>query len=504
MHVRGVRKVVIVGGGTAGWIAAATLAKLIGPLLDIELVESDDIGTVGVGEATIPQIKILNRVLGIDENEMLTKTAGTFKLGIEFNNWGAPGESYMHTFGHLGVPLGSVPFHHYWLRHVQAGGGTSLWDYSLHNRAAYAHQFGRMDRVGTTGMTGLAYAFHFDAGLYARLLRDYSQARGVKRTEGRIEDVALNGDSGFIESVVLSDGRTIAGDLFIDCSGFRGLLMEAVGSEYEDWSHWLPVNRAWAAGCERTEPLLPYTKSTARGAGWQWRIPLQHRTGNGHVFCNSFIDEQVAADELVGSLDGAPLASPRLLKFVTGRRREFWKRNCVSMGLASGFMEPLESTSIHLVQSNMDRLISLFPRDGVEAADVDEYNRQVGYEFERIRDFLILHYKLTTRDDTEFWRYVRTMEIPDTLRVRMDVFEAHGRIFRDQEDLFKEFSWLQVMLGQGIRPRSHNAMADLITDQQLDDFLRNVRTIVNRAVDQLPGHADFIRANCAMVPVEAM
>ncbi|MEZ5998040.1 MAG: tryptophan halogenase family protein [Hyphomonas sp.] len=505
MQDKRVRKVVIVGGGTAGWIAAAALSKVLGALIEIELVESDQIGTVGVGEATIPQIRLLNAELGIDENEFLARTAGTFKLGIEFSNWGALGERYLHTFGEVGINLAGVHFHHYWLRHIQSGGTSGLWDFSLHDRAAYAGKFARMERVGNTPMAGLAYAFHFDAGLYAQLLREYSEARGVRRTEGLIGDVRLNGETGFIEAVRLSDGREIAGDLFIDCSGFRGMLIgDALGSDYIDWSHYLPVNRAWAVACRSTEPLLPYTKSIARGAGWQWRIPLQHRTGNGHVFSSAYMDEQAAADELMRNLDGEPLGQPRLLKFTTGRRKEFWKKNCVSLGLASGFMEPLESTSIHLVQSNVSRLINLFPQAGVAAPDVAEYNRQVSYEFERIRDFLILHYKLTRRDDTDFWNYVRTMPVPDSLRERMELFSANGRIFRDQEDLFKETSWLQVMVGQGLVPSGHNAMADLISDAQMSEFLTNVRTIVDRAVDALPTHADFIARTCAMPAEKAM
>ncbi|MEZ5955243.1 MAG: tryptophan halogenase family protein [Hyphomonas sp.] len=505
MQDRPVRKVVIVGGGTAGWVAAAALVKVLGPLIEIELVESDQIGTVGVGEATIPQIRLLNATLGIDENEFVARTAGTFKLGIEFSNWGAQGERYLHTFGEAGINLAGVHFHHYWLRHVQAGGTAGLWDFSLHDRAAYAGRFARMERVGNTPMAGLAYAFHFDAGLYAVLLREYSEARGVRRTEGLIGEVLLDGETGFIRAVKLSDGREVAGDLFIDCSGFRGMLIgDALGSDYIDWSHCLPVDRAWAVACKSTAPLVPYTKSIARGAGWQWRIPLQHRTGNGHVFSSAYLDEQAAADELVQNLDGDALGQLRLLRFTTGRRREFWKKNCVSLGLASGFMEPLESTSIHLVQSNVNRLINLFPQRGVVDADIAEYNRQVGYEFERIRDFLILHYKLTRRDDTEFWNYVRTMPVPESLRERMELFAQHGRIFRDQEDLFKEASWLQVMVGQGLMPSGHNAMADLISDDQLVEFLTNVRTIVDRAVEVLPSHQEFIAQTCAMPAGMAM
>jgi tryptophan 7-halogenase len=494
-----VKHVVIVGGGTAGWIAAAALKKVLGRLVEIALVESDEIGTVGVGEATIPQIRLLNQVLGLDENDFLRRTNGTFKLGIEFINWGARGEAYLHTFGDVGLNLGGIPFHHYFLRHQQAGGTSSLWDYSLHDRAAKAGRFARLEKVGNSGLSGLSYVFHFDAGLYARLLREYAEARGVRRTEGKVGAVNLHGETGFIESLTLSDGRVISGDLFIDCTGFRGLLIgEALGGAYEDWSHWLPMNRAWAVPTDRAPgPLLPYTKSTAHDAGWQWRIPLQHRTGNGHVFCNAFISEDAARDTLLGNLDAPTRMEPKLLKFVTGRRREFWKKNCVSMGLASGFMEPLESTSIHLVQSNVNRLLNLFPQRGFAEADIAEYNRQVGYEFERIRDFLILHYKLTRRTDTDFWNYVRTMDVPDSVTQRMELFRANGRIFRDQEDLFKEASWLQVMLGQGLSAEGHHPLADLVSDAQLQEMMTNIAKLVDQTTDGLPAHADFISRECA-------
>ena len=492
-----IRKVVIVGGGSAGWIAAAALAKVLGKKLEIELIESEQIGTVGVGEATIPQLRILNQVLELDENDFIARTNGTFKLGIEFSDWGQIGESYLHTFGDLGLPLQGVQFHHYYLRHKQAGGSSDLWDYSLHDKAAYQNKFARMEKVGNTPMAGLAYAFHFDATLYAKLLREHAESNGVTRTEGLVSDVSLEAQSGNIESVRLDDGRVIAGDLFIDCTGFRALLIGgALGVDYLDYSKWLPVNRAVAVGCEREGPLLPYTKSSARPAGWQWRIPLQHRTGNGHVFSAEHMSADEATSILLDNLDGAVIGEPKLLKFTTGRRAQFWAKNCVAMGLASGFMEPLESTAIHLVQSNVDRLIKLFPRDGINQADIATYNSQVSYEYDRIRDFLILHYKLTRRDDTPFWNYVREMDIPDSLSARIDMFKGHGRIFRDQEDLFKEASWLQVMIGQGLVPESHSLQADMVTDAQLDDFLSSVRTIVTQATDRLPDHADYIAAKC--------
>ena len=365
-----IRSVVIVGGGTAGWIAAASLSKFLGDTVSVTLVESDRIGTVGVGEATIPQIRRLNASLGLDEAEFVRATKGSFKLGIEFNDWGHLGESYLHTFGDPGIDLQSLRFHHYWLRAVQDGRtNASLWDYSLHHRAAYAHKFAPLERVGKTAMGGLSYAYHFDAGLYALHLRGLAEKLGTTRVEGEVVDVGVHADTGLIEHVSLADGREVAGDLFIDCSGFRGLLIGgALGVGYRDWSEYLPANRAVAVGCEKSEPLLPYTKSTAREAGWQWRIPLQHRTGNGHVYCDGFTDGSTAEDRLVQSLDGAPLGQPKHLSFTTGRREAFWEKNCVSLGLASGFLEPLESTSIHFVQSHVSRLLEFFPDRSFGAA----------------------------------------------------------------------------------------------------------------------------------------
>lgn len=490
-----IENVVIVGGGTAGWIAAASMAKLLGDKVKIRLIESQAIGTVGVGEATIPQLRRLNGILGIDEREFLRETKATFKLGIEFNNWGRKGESYLHSFGDAGINLSNLHFHHYWLRSVQEGKDSSLWDYSLHHKAAYQNKFGQLDRVGNTSMTGLAYAYHFDAGQYAGFLRKAAERLGVSRTEGKVTDVGLNDESGFIETVTLESGEIISGDLFIDCSGFRGLLIgQALGVQYKDWSQWLPCNRAVAVGCEKAEPLLPYTKATAHEAGWQWRIPLQHRTGNGHVFCDSFMDVEAAAETLLSSLDGKPLADPKVLSFTTGRREKFWHKNCVSLGLASGFLEPLESTSIHLIQSNVSALIELFPSKGFGSANVDEYNRRVSKEYDLVRDFLILHYHQTQREDSEFWRYCKNMEVPETLKSKMALFAETGHLFKDADDIFRESSWVQVMLGQGLMPRGHHIMADRISDAQLVEFLRSVGTIIDKAVSSLPSHQDFVSA----------
>lgn len=493
-----IKRIVIAGGGTAGWIAAAALSKLLPRQVEIVLVESDEIGTVGVGEATIPQIRRLNGILGLDEDEFVRETQGTFKLGIEFNNWGRLGERYLHTFGDAGINLANLQFHHYWLRARAEGAAGGLWDYSLHNRVAYAGKFGRMERVGNTSMTGLAYAFHFDAGAYARYLRRKAESLGVVRREGRIRDVVLDGETGHISALTLESGEAIKGDLFIDCSGFRGLLIgEALGVEYIDWSQWLPCNRAVAVGCARTEPLLPYTKATAQGAGWQWRIPLQHRTGNGHVFCDSFTTQDEARDTLLANLDGAPLGDPKTLRFTTGRRAAFWHKNCVSLGLASGFLEPLESTSIHLIQSNVSRLIELFPSVAMEPALAAEYNRVVGHEYELIRDFLILHYHQTERGDTEFWRYCANMTVPESLQTKMALFSASGALYRDAEDLFRESSWVQVMVGQGVEACGYHPMADRLDAGQLAEFLSSVQTIIARAEGSLPAHETFIETYCA-------
>lgn len=493
-----IKNIVIVGGGTAGWIAAAALSKLLGDVVKIRLIESEQIGTVGVGEATIPQIRRLNGVLGIDENEFVAATNGTFKLGIEFNNWGRIGDSYLHTFGDAGINFSLLHFHQYWLRSVADGSKASLWDYSLHHKAAYAHKFGRVDRVGNTSMTGLAYAFHFDASLYARYLRTLCETRSVTRTEGKIVETNLDTETGHILSVVLESGDSIEGDLFVDCSGFRGLLIgKALGIAYQDWSKWLPCNRAVAVGCEKTDPLLPYTKATAHGAGWQWRIPLQHRTGNGHVFCDQYISEDEATAILLKNLDGEPIGEPKPLYFTTGRREKFWEKNCVALGLSSGFLEPLESTSIHLIQSNVSKLIELFPNKDFAQSNIDEYNRQVGNEIDLVRDFLILHYHQTQRDDTEFWRYCANMDVPDSLKAKIALFAQGGLIHKSPEDLFRESSWVQVMVGQGITPQSYHAMADRLSNSELQDFLKSVQKIIGKTVTPLPSHQQFIADHCA-------
>jgi tryptophan halogenase len=469
------------------------MAKLLPDTIEIVLIESDQIGTVGVGEATIPQIRRLNMILGLDENGFLRETKGTFKLGIEFRNWGRKGESYLHSFGDVGLNLANLAFHHYWLKARAAGADDDLWRYSLHKRAADAGRFARLERVGNTSMTGLAYAFHFDAGLYAAYLRRYAEPRGVRRREGRIRAVHLHDETGFIENVELDSGERIDADLFIDCSGFRALLLgDALGVRYRDWSRWLPCNRALAVPSRREGELLPYTRATAHDAGWQWRIPLQHRTGNGHVYCDGFTSDDQAADLLLRNLDSEPLGEPRPLAFTTGRRECFWFRNCVGIGLSSGFLEPLESTSIHLIQSNVSRLIEYFPDRHMNPAVSAEYNRLVGQEYEAIRDFLVLHYKLNQRDDSAFWKYCAAMPVPDSLEEKMALIEASGVIYRQPDDLFREASWLQVMVGQNLMPRQYHPMADRVSPDQLTDFLASVDRIIGQATDPLPRHSDFV------------
>ncbi|WP_298468060.1 tryptophan halogenase family protein [uncultured Erythrobacter sp.] len=498
-----VQKLVIVGGGTAGWITAAAFAKLLGSNLEIELVESEAIGTVGVGEATIPQIIRLNGILGLDEADFLRSTYGTFKLGIEFHNWGRQGDRYLHTFGDTGLNLNSVPFHHYWRRHAAKNqGAPDLWHYSLHQHAAEAAKFAHMDKVGNTPMTGLAYAYHFDASLYAKYLRVYSEVRGVTRSEGIVENVARDGESGDITSITLQDGTSVAGDFFIDCTGFRALLLgQELGVEYQDWSKWLPCNRAQAVPSERLETLVPYTRATAHNAGWQWRIPLQHRTGNGHVYSSDFISDEEAGDILMANLPTKALADPRPIRFTTGRREQFWSHNCAAIGLSCGFLEPLESTSIHLIQAHVSRLIQLFPRGGGGTSERAEYNRRCAAEFEQIRDFLILHYHQTEREDSEFWRYCKHMEVPDSLTHKLELFASSGRLGRDVDDLFREASWVQVMLGQGVTPQSYDPMADQLSDAQLGEFLENLRRLIERTVGGLPTHEEYIAKHCA-APVE--
>jgi tryptophan 7-halogenase len=493
-----IKRILIVGGGSAGWMTAALLARLFQGLYEITLVESEEIGTIGVGEATIPAIKKYNELLGLDENAFIQRTQGSFKLGIEFVDWWRKGESYIHGFGVIGQDLGWLRCHHYWLKMHAKGRASDFANYSINTAAALANKFVRADpKMADSPIGHIAHAFHFDASLYAKFLRGYAEERGVVRREGKVADVRLRPDDGFVESVTMEDGTILAADLFVDCSGFRGLIIEqAMQTGYETWTHWLPCDRAIAVPCARTEPFTPYTRSTARTAGWQWRIPLQHRTGNGHVYSSQYIEDADAEAMLLANLDGEQLAEPNRIRFVTGKRRRTWNKNCVAIGLASGFLEPLESTSLHLIQSAIIRMVRLLPDAGFDPAGIAEFNRQTDFEYERIRDFIILHYKATERDDTPFWRYCRDMEVPATLRRKIDLFAGNGRVFREDDELFTEESWIQVFLGQGVVPRGYDPLVDIKSDAQIAQFLGNIENVIGKCVAVMPTHADYVAKTC--------
>jgi tryptophan halogenase len=486
-----VKKVVVLGGGTAGWMAAALLKKVLAGAVDIELVESEDIGTVGVGEATIPPIRLFNNVMGINEAEFLRETKATIKLAIKFDNWRVPGEGYFHTFGAPGKSLAFCHFHHLWLRARQQGDKTDLWQYDLNYLCAMAGKFAPINAKDS--ILELPYAYHFDAGLYARYLRKLSEQMGVTRHEGKVQQVFQH-PSGDIKCLVLEDGRELSGDLFIDCSGFRGLLIqEKLNTGYDDWSHFLPCDRAVAVPSERFEKTVPYTRSIAHSAGWQWRIPLQHRNGNGLVYSSAHYTDEQASDLLLANLERKALGEPRFIRFKTGRRRQQWQRNVVAVGLASGFLEPLESTSIHLIQSAVVRLIQLFPHNGICQSAIKEYNRQSELEYTQIRDFLILHYHVNQRSDSQFWRDMQQLAIPHSLQQKMAIFADNGQLFRDQNDLFLESSWLQVMLGQGIEPKDYHPIANNFSPEKLRDMLASIQAIKQEPLAKLPVHDTYIQ-----------
>ncbi len=491
------RQIVIVGGGTAGWMAAAALSRLkSNGVTQITLIESEEIGIVGVGEATIPPIKSFNAMLGIDEHEFVAATKGSFKLGIEFDGWSRLGVAYLHPFGAYGSDINGVKFHNFWVKMRAQGLRSPIGDFNLSNVAAAQNRFDRPDGNPASPLSMLNYAYHFDAGLYAAFLRRYAEARGVMRREGKITRVEQRADNGYIDAVVLEDGIRVAGDLFIDCSGFRGLLIEeTLKTGYEDWSHWLPCNRALAAPSARTEPLLPYTRSTARAAGWQWRIPLQHRTGNGHVYCSDFVSDDEACAALLANLDGEALAEPRLLSFRTGRRKKAWNANCVALGLASGFLEPLESTSIHLVQSGISKLLALLPDQGSSDVERDEYNRLSQIQWEQIRDFLILHYHLNDRPEP-FWKRCAAMDIPETLARKIALFGGKGRLFRYDDELFTDANWTAVMIGQGLIPQGYDALADTVDDGQVRQMFGRIDDVFRNVAHQMPDHSTYIDRHC--------
>lgn len=493
---RSLRNIVIVGGGSAGWMAAAALSRALSSQCRITLIESDEIGIVGVGEATIPPIKLFNQLVGIDETDFMRRTQGTFKLGIEFVDWARKGQRYFHPFGPHGPAFDMAPLHQYWLRSREQPGMPGLDEFSMAWAAASRGRFGKPVNDPRNVQSTFEFAYHFDASLYAKYLREVSESRGVVRAEGKIVQVDLRPGDGFVEQVRLADGRTFGADLFIDCSGFRGLLIEeALGTGYEDWTHWLPCDRALAVPCTSAGELTPYTRSTAREAGWQWRIPLQHRIGNGYVYCSQFLTQEQATQTLMSNLDGDPLAQPRLLKFTTGRRRLFWNRNVVALGLASGFMEPLESTSLHLIQSGISRLLALFPDRDFDPLTVAEFNRIGIQEFERIRDFLILHYKLTQRSDAPLWRHCAAMAIPDSLQHKIDHFRSRGRLVSDGPELFGPASWLAVHVGQLNLPERHDALVDL-RPVDGDGVLSRIHAAMVQAAQAMPRHEEFIRKHC--------
>ena len=486
-----IQKVVVAGGGTAGWMAAASLAKLLGKTLDITLIESDDIPTVGVGEATIPTLLTLHKLLGINEQEFMAEVNATFKLGISFENWRDLNEDYIHSFGFTGKDCWAAGFQHFWLKGKRMGIAKDFGEYCGELVAA------KQDKFAIVPKNMLNYAYHIDAGLYAKFLRKLAEKHGAKRVEGKIVDVTQNNESGFIEKLTLASGKVVEGDLFIDCSGFRGLLIEqTLHTGYDDWSHWLPMNSAVAMQTEITSDPIPYTRAIARDAGWQWRIPLQSRMGNGLVFCDRYMSDDQATQSLVDNVEGERINDPRVLKFKTGMRRKHWNKNCIAMGLSSGFIEPLESTSIHLIQRSVIRLMQMFPYDGIREPDVKEFNSQMEFEILNIRDFIVLHYHVTNRTDTPFWRFCRSMNVPDSLKHRIELFKQTGRVFQVPTELFGENSWTQVMLGQGLMPEQYHPIVNMMSDDELKNFLSGIDQTVTNLVGQLPSHKDFINHYC--------
>ncbi len=490
-------KVVIVGGGSAGWMSAAMLSRFAGDNLEIILVESKEIPTIGVGEATIPAIKTYNQIIKLDEDEFIRETQATFKLGIKFQDWKQIGQSYIHGFGVIGRDWEHLRLHQYWLRAREKGYAAPLGAYSINTVAPDFNKFMRADTsMKESPLSEIAYAFHFDAGLYAKYLRKLSEKRGVNRIEANVTKVNQH-ENGFIKSIELGDEKIIEGDLFIDCTGFKGLLIEdTLKTGYENWGKWLKVDRAIAVPCESSGEFPPYTLSKALESGWQWKIPLQHRTGNGHVYSSKYIDDDKAEEILLSNLEGKARNTPLKLRFTLGKRNKLWNKNCVAIGLSGGFLEPLESTGLHMIQSAVTRLVRLFPDKGFCQANIDEYNRQATFEFERIRDFIILHYTATEREDSEFWRDVRNTPIPDTLQHKMDLFRGNGRIFRDNEELFNPESWIQVMIGQGIVPNNYDPMVNMKSDDEIRDFLSNTQKVIEKCVNVMPTQKDFIEKFC--------
>ncbi len=491
-----VQKIVIAGGGSAGWMTAAALSKLLGKNLDICLIESEEIGRIGVGEATIPPIRIFNQLLGIDEQEFMRTVQGTFKLGIEFTNWGALGDNYIHSFGTTGKECWAGEFQHFWVGGKQRGIKGEFGDYCTELQAAKLGKFfGSKD-------SSLNYAYHLDAGLYAKYLSEFSQKHGVKQIEGIIDDVIINGINGHIDGVRLKTGELIEGDLFIDCTGFKARLIEgALNTGFESYGHLLPCDTAVAVQTEKSGEPRPYTQSMARECGWQWRIPLQHRVGNGLVYCSRFTTDEDAIASLMNNLESPAITEPKVFRYKTGRRIKGWNKNCVAIGLSSGFVEPVESTALHLIMASVLRLMKLFPQSEISQANINEYNKQTKEEMERIRDFIILHYKATDRDDTAFWRYCHNMDIPDTLAHRIELFKETANVCITETELFRIDSWTQVMLGQGIMPEHYHQIVDNMSDAELNRFLAGLKQMVDKQVAQMPSHQMFINQYCKSSPI---
>jgi len=493
MNENRVRRITILGGGTAGWMTAAALSKVMGEQVAICLIESDEIGTIGVGEATIPTIHWFNQLIGLNHNEFMRETRATYKLGIEFQNWARPGHVYLHPFGRYGDTNDSLPFHHRWIRAHQEGLKDGLADYSLATLAARASKFAFPTSDPSSPLSTLGYAFHFDASLYARYLRKHSEGRGVRRFEGKVVKIDQHPETGFITRLHSDKGDQLDADLFIDCSGLRGVLIQGVlGSEFEDWSRWLPCDRALAVPTERSGPPVPYTRSEAQAAGWQWRIPLQHRTGNGYVYSSKFISDDEAASVLLNNLDGKPLADPRPIRFTAGRRKRSWNKNVVAIGLSGGFLEPLESTSIHLIQSAIAKLLSLFPTRQCDPYTIEQFNRILSQEFETVRDFLVLHYHSTVGKNEPLWEYCRNMPLPEGLIYKEEHFKRSGRIVLAPEELFRDASWLAVLTGQGHIPGDYNPLLDSVSSKDNFEYLRRIREILHATCQRLPSHESQI------------
>ncbi|WP_323815137.1 tryptophan halogenase family protein [Cellvibrio sp. NN19] len=485
-----IEKIIIAGGGTAGWMTAAALGKLLGKAIDITLIESDEIGTVGVGEATIPTMAFFHKLLEINEREFMRETNATFKLGIQFENWRQQNHRYLHAFGVTGKDCWAAGFQHFWMRGRELGIADEFGHYCLERRAAEENLFSHLPN------NGLNYAFHLDATAYAKYLRKFSESFGVKRMEGKIEKAVVRESDGFIESIRLESGACLTADFFIDCTGFRALLIEkALKTGYEDWSHWLPCDSAIAVQTESTGAPVPYTRSIAHGAGWQWRIPLRHRVGNGLVYCSKYLDDEAAMKLLLDNIETHPLSQPRVIKFCPGRRLQQWNKNCLAIGLSGGFLEPLESTSIHLIQQNIIRFLRMFPAGGVVQSDIDEFNQQAEFDINHIRDFIILHYHVTERDDTDFWNYCRTMPVPESLGHRIQLFKDTGRVFRNGNELFDD-SWQQVMIGQGLMPEHHHPLVDTMSKVEVQMFLQQISKNIEFTLATLSGHQEYLEHYC--------